>query len=124
MTCRKWLSENGYEDMVALIDEAMVKMTARGSKQRRNWWDILSGGAEGTPSVREGFEFPVLRVAQRRQGKQITKNAISRNSREQPPELLHTGRWKKEQLRPKSRPSSANPSLQGHSSEATHRRAS
>ena len=123
MTCRKWLSENGYEDVVKLIDEAMVKMAARGSKQRRNWWDILSGGAEGKPCVSEGIEFPVLRVAQRRQGKQITKNAISRNSREQPPELLETGRWKRK-VRPKSRPSSSTPTLQGHSTEATHRRAS
>ncbi len=38
MTCRKWLSENGYDHIVALIDEAMVKMTARGSEKRRNWW--------------------------------------------------------------------------------------
>ena len=96
MTCRKWLNENGYEDVVRLIDDAKAKMVARGSKQRRNWWDILSGGAEGKPCVSEGIEFPVLRVAQKRQGKHVTKYAISRNSREQPPELLETGRWKKE----------------------------
>ncbi len=124
MTCRKWLSDNGYKDVVNLIDEAMVKMAARGSKQRRNWWDILSGGAEGKPCLCEGVEFPVLRVAQKRQGKQITKNAVSRKSREQPPELLDTGRWKKEQSRPKSRPSSSTLALQEHFTEATHRRAS
>ena len=96
MTCRKWLSENGYEDVGILIDEAMAKMAGRGSKQRRNWWDILSGGIDGAPSVCEGIEFPVLRVAQRRQRKEITKNAISRNRHEQPPKVLKTGRWKKD----------------------------
>jgi|SRR5208337_4919418 len=45
------------------------------------------------PCVREGIEFPVLRIAQIRQSKPITKNAISRNSRETPPEIVMTGRW-------------------------------
>ncbi len=124
MTCRKWLNENGYEDVVRLIDDAKAKMVARGSKQRRNWWDILSGGAEGKPCVSEGIEFPVLRVAQKRQGKHVTKNAISRNSREQPPELLETGRWKKEQARPKSQTSGSTPTVQGQSPAAIQRRAS
>lgn len=95
MTCRDWLRANAYEDVVALIDRAMTKMAARGSKQRRNWWDILSGGPDGRPCVREGVEFPVLRVAQIRQGKPITKNAISRSKTEQPPDVLVTGRWRK-----------------------------
>src|SRR5438034_999252 len=78
MTCRDWLENNGYEDVVRVIDDAIAKMANRGSKQRRNWWDILSGGADGRPCVREGIEFPVLRVAQIRQGKPLTKNAIAR----------------------------------------------
>ena len=93
MTCRDWLRRNGYEDVADLIDQAMAKMTARGSKQRRNWWDILSGGREGKPCGREGIEFPVLRVAQLRQGKPITQNAISRNRKEVPPDVRTTGRW-------------------------------
>ena len=68
-------------------------MAARGSKQRRNWWDILSGGADGKPCVREGIEFPVLRIAQVRQGKPITPNAISRNPQELSPDVRTTGRW-------------------------------
>jgi len=60
MTCRDWLKNNGYEDVVRLIDDAIAKMASRGSKQRRNWWDILSGAADGKPCVREGIEFPVL----------------------------------------------------------------
>jgi len=93
MTCRNWLLANGYEDVVALIDQAMAKMAARGSKQRRNWWDILSGGKDGTPCVREGIEFPVLRIAQVRQGKFVTPNAISRSKTELPPDVRITERW-------------------------------
>lgn len=93
MTCRDWLRDNEYDDVVALIDQAMAKMAARGSRQRRNWWDILSGGGDGKPCVREGIEFPVLRIAQVRQGKPITANAISRNPEELPPDVRTTGRW-------------------------------
>lgn len=93
MTCRDWLSDNGYEDVVALIDKAIAKMIARGSKQRRNWWDILSGRAEGQPCVVEGIEFPVLRVAQIRQGKVVTPNAITRSPKELPTDVRSTDRW-------------------------------
>ena len=87
MKCRDWLRANGYEDVAVLIDEAIVEMAARGSKQRRNWWDILSGGRGGKPCVREGIEFPILRVAQIRQGKPVTPNAITRVKRELPPDV-------------------------------------
>jgi hypothetical protein len=102
MTCRDWLKNSGYEDVARLIDEAIARMAARGSKQRRNWWDILSGGAGGKPCVREGIEFPVLRVAQIRQGKPITKNSIARSIREDPPDVVASGRWPKspEPIRP------------------------
>jgi hypothetical protein len=95
MICRDWLRGNGYEDVVGLIDQAMKKMADRGSKQRRNWWDILSGVKDGNPSIVEGIEFPVLRIAQVRQGKPITPNAISRNRKELPPDVRATGRWKR-----------------------------
>jgi len=98
MTCREWLRDNGYEDVVATIDEAMAKMAARGSKQRRNWWDILSGGPNGKACVCEGIQFPVLRVAQVRQGIRVTPNAICRSEREKPPSVLATGRWHKKSL--------------------------
>ncbi len=95
MTCRDWLRGNGYEDIADLIDQAMGKMIARNSKQRRNWWDILSGAKDGKPSIVEGIEFPVLRIAQIRQGKPITPNAISRNPKELPPDIRATARWEK-----------------------------
>jgi len=93
MTTRIWLRENDYEDVVKLIDEAMAKMAVRGSKQRRNWWDILSGGVNGKPRIVEDIEFPVLRAAQIRQNKPPTPNAICRNPNEKIPPVNVTGRW-------------------------------
>jgi hypothetical protein len=111
MTCRDWLRQNGYEDVVALIDQAMAKIAAKGTKQRRNWWDILAGDVHGQPRVREGIEFPVLRVAQIRQGRPVTPNAISRNSNVQPPDVVATKRWpkKKSALPAKTRRAAGKP---------------
>jgi hypothetical protein len=95
MTCRDWLCENKYEDVANLIDQAMAKMAVRGSKQRRNWWDILSGVKDGRPCVVEGIEFPVLRVAQVRQGKPVTANALRRSRKELPPDVRATERWRR-----------------------------
>lgn len=95
MTCREWLRNNGYDDVVALIDDVMKKMAARGSKQRRNWWDVLSGGADGKPCLCEGTEFPVLHVAQLRQRKAPTPSALRRREDEQPPDVVVTRRWPK-----------------------------
>lgn len=33
MTCRDWLQANGYKDVALLIDNAIAKMAARGSRQ-------------------------------------------------------------------------------------------
>lgn len=93
MTARDWLRANGYQDIADLIDEVMEEIAAQESKQRRNWWDTLAGGRDGKAIVVNGHEFPVLRVAQVRQGKPITPNAISRNENEQPPDVIATKRW-------------------------------
>lgn len=95
MTARDWLGANGYEDVAALIDEVMAELESRGSKQRRNWWDVLAGGTNGKPITVSGREFPVLRVAQIRQGKPVTTQAITRNPNEVPPDVVITARWKK-----------------------------
>lgn len=99
MTARDWLRRNGYEDVVELIDEVMAALEARNSKERRNWWAVLAGGRDGRPSVVGGREFPVLRVAQIRQRKAITENAIWRSKEERPPDLVRTGRWADKQSR-------------------------
>jgi len=93
MTARDWLRANGYQDVATLIDTVMAEIAATGSKQRRSWWDTLAGGTNGKPIVVNGHEFLVLRVAQIRQGRPVTKNAISRNASEQPPDVVATKRW-------------------------------
>lgn len=92
MTTRDWLLANGYEEVANLIDEIMAELRAKGSKQRRNRWDVLAGSKDGRPVTVSGREFPVLKVAQCRQGKTITPNAISRHTDEQPPNSRF-GRW-------------------------------
>ena len=93
MTCKDWLRQNGYEDVADLIDRAMFRMAVRGSRQRRNWWNVLAGGPNGEGYVREGIRFPVLQAAQSRQGRPITPDALCRNDREEPPAPRSTGRW-------------------------------
>ena len=107
MTTRGWLRQNGYEDIVELIDEVVATLAARSSKERRNWWDVLAGGKDGRPSVVAGREFPVLCVAQARQGRPITPNAICRNNNEHPPAIVRTGRWPKKRSRKKRLPTKA-----------------
>lgn len=106
MTCREWLSQNNYEDALRLIDEAMAKMAARGSKQRRNWWETLAGGVGGRPLEVEGIEFPVLQVAQRHMGKPVTPDALCRNPNEDAPPARQTARWPKKKSRPRKSKSS------------------
>jgi hypothetical protein len=98
MTCREWLLKNNYDDVVALIDEAIRKIEEKGKKSRRNWWDTLAGGPDGRPLSREGITFPVLRAAQIRQGKPVTPNAIRRNENEEPPDVVATKRWPRRRL--------------------------
>jgi hypothetical protein len=119
MTCREWLLENGYEDVTALIDEAIRRIEAKGKKSRRNWWDTLAGGPGGRPLSREGIEFPVLRVAQIRQGKPVTENAIFRNENEAPPDVVATKRWRRKRLPSKLRKIAKRPAAPGHASRAS-----
>jgi len=93
MTARDWLRENGYEDVADLIDGVMARWKARGSRERRDWWEILAGDQNGQPRVVAGTKFPVLWAAQRRQGRKATGNALKRNAREKPPPIRETGRW-------------------------------
>lgn len=90
---RVWLRNNGYEDVTDSIDRLLVKWKKKGKKTRRNWWDILAGGKNGIPRTVDGVEFPVLKAAQIRQGKTITKNSIKRNAREERLSVRHQARW-------------------------------
>jgi len=82
---RSWLRANGYEDVAAQIDAVIKAWHARGSRTKRNWWDVLAGDAGGAPKVIEGIEFPVLAVARRRQNLLPVDNAIERQPGELPP---------------------------------------
>jgi hypothetical protein len=92
---RKWLRENGYDDVADMIDRVMADWEENGVRTRRSWWVTLAGGANGRPYTVAGQEFPVLASAQRRQNKPVTPNAIQRNARETPPPARVNGRWPK-----------------------------
>ena len=90
---RVWLRENGYADIADLIDEIISEWEKTGNRTRRNWWDILSGDKHGRPRFVAGRRFPVLRAAQIRQGKPISKNAISRSGEEEKQKTWQPARW-------------------------------
>lgn len=75
---RRWLRENGYEDIASMIDEIMDEWREAGNRTRRNWWDILAGDAHGGPRKVAGREFPVLMAAQRRHGVPITERHMQK----------------------------------------------
>ena len=96
-TVRIWLIENGYSKIAKMIDEIQAEWKATGKHTRRNWWEVLSGGKNGTPHTIYGRQFPVLQAAQIRQGKSITANALKATDNEQSaPAVFDNGRWKKE----------------------------
>ena len=95
MTVREWLRASGYEDIADMIDEVVAERQRDGSKERRNWWDVLAGGKDGNPHVIAGRTFPVLISAQKRQGVPITENAIQRSRNETVPNIKPMARWKK-----------------------------
>ncbi len=93
ISVRKWLISNNYADVASLIDIVMDGWKTKGTKTRRNWWDVLAGGSNGRSRTVEGVTFPVLKAAQIRKGVPITDNAICRNEAEEIPGTYGTGRW-------------------------------
>jgi hypothetical protein len=108
MVIRKWLKENNYTKELALVDTVEAELKASGSKQRRNWWDAFAGANEGTPIIVNGHEFPVLRAAQIRQGKPVTKNAICKSEDEVIPPVKASSRFPRRRLPSKARKLSRN----------------
>lgn len=95
-TVRSWLIENGYPEITEMIDDIESEWKAAGKHTRRNWWDVLSGGNNGIPRTIDERQFPVLQVAQIRQGKTITENAIkAKENEERAPSIASKGRWKR-----------------------------
>lgn len=96
LSIRKWLVQNGYEDVAASIVQIMAGWQLKGTKTRRSWWDVLAGGKDGKPKNIEGVTLPVLKSAQIRMGVPVTPNALCRNESEDIPSVIHGGRWKKD----------------------------
>lgn len=93
-SARRWLRENGYDDIADLIDAVMAKWASEGKATRRNWWEVLAGDLAGNPRSTGGVEFPVLAAARERLGLPPTKNAIRRRSeRAEAPDVRHQQRW-------------------------------
>ncbi len=95
-TVRSWLVENGYPEITKMIDDIQAEWKTTGKHTRRSWWDVLSGGKNGTPRTIYGRKFPVLQSAQIRQGKPITSNAIKTADEDSAPAIFDNGRWKRE----------------------------
>lgn len=96
ISVRNWLVQNNYEDIAALVDTVMDGWKVKGTKTRRNWWDVLAGGKNGKPRTIEGVTFPVLKAAQIRMGVPVTDNAICRENEENIPRKVISGRWPRE----------------------------
>lgn len=96
---KAWLARNGYEDYVELINQVEAEWKAKGSKERKNWWLIMSGGVDGRPKKVCGRVFPVLAAFQERQGKAVTDNAERRNPNEAAPKIQKQARWVKQKKR-------------------------
>jgi DNA adenine methylase len=89
---RRWLLQNQYPEVAALIDQVTAEWAARGKRTRRNWWEVLAGDARGGPRTVGGREFPVLRAAQLRQGVPVTADALCRTPGEAIPVGRRSGR--------------------------------
>ena len=92
-TARRWLLDNGYDDIAKLIDEVVEAWQAEGNGTRRNWWEVLAGHKDGKPCVIHGIVFPVLHSARLRQGLPITKGCVRRNKKEKTPPVRKQARW-------------------------------
>ena len=95
MTVRRWLRANGYGDVADTIDDIVAEFKAKGSKERRNWADVLCGN-QGKPVTIAGRTFPILASAQVSRGLPVSPNAIQRKEAEEFPVARKTGRWPKQ----------------------------
>ena len=82
---RIWLRENGCGDVAETIEQLMIDWRRRGIRTRHNWWDVLAGGGNGRQTIVGGVAFPVLCVAQQRQGRPLTPNCLRRSPVEAAP---------------------------------------
>lgn len=91
MTVRQWLRANDYIDIADMIDDILTEFKAKGSRERRNWANVLCGN-DGKPVTIAGRTFPILASAQVSRGLVASPNAIQRNEDEEFPVARRTGR--------------------------------
>src|ERR1044072_901091 len=103
MVIRKFVQTYQYDEELALVNKVEAELKASGSKERRNWWDVFAGGKDGGSISVNGHAVPVLRAAQIRQGKPITKNAKCLNEDETIPSVRASRRWPRKRLPSKAR---------------------
>ena len=121
MTTLQWFKEHGYERDAQEAEDVIDRLKAIGSKERRNWWDVFAGGKDGKPLTVAGHTFRVLAVAQMRQGKPVTSNAVPRSPGEPDPPGFRPGRWaarKKKRSPAKANKPTRRPSVKGHRAAA------
>lgn len=93
-TAREWLRANSYDEIGNTIDQIMAEWRKVGNAQRRNWWSVLAGRADGSGCVVAGRTFPVIASIQRRQGVKPSRSSIRKKRREtKPPSIRASNRW-------------------------------
>ena len=92
MTVRVWLRANGYNDVAETIDDILAEFKAKGSRERRNWADVLCGN-KGKPVTIAGRTLPMLASAQVSRGLPVSPDAIQRSRDEEFPVARRSGRW-------------------------------
>jgi DNA adenine methylase len=81
---RAWLRSRGYADVARQIEELLARWQRAGKKTRRNWWEVLAGGAGGRARTVDGVTFPVLRAARNRQARRLRRASGARAQRGNP----------------------------------------
>ena len=80
MTVRVWLRANGYNDVAEAIDDILAEFKGKGSRERRNWADVLCGN-KGKPVTIAGRTFPMLASAQVSRGLPVSPERDSAEPR-------------------------------------------
>ena len=95
ITAKNWLIQNNYPEVVKIIDDYVAYNKARGSGEKRNFWDLLAGRKNGDPVNRNGFVFPILESIRtaRKPNFPNAKSAIKKNKREIVPPPIEQARW-------------------------------
>jgi hypothetical protein len=98
-----------------MIDDILARFKANGSKERRNWADVLCGN-DGKPVTVAGRTFPILASAQISRGLPVSPNALQLHDNEEFLVARKTGRWprRRKLARVKTKPVARKANRQRH----------